>query len=256
MFKCARAWRWHAMVAVGAITGASNGNPFFSLGRFDEDADLDIVACHQADNAVQVWATVSNRRVALITQFVVPGPVAAAVADLDDNGFGDLILLADGGLSVHVYLQLDNGLQLANIVALPFAADGIFLAAACGGPTQVFLGLSETENCSVISDPLADAGAVVLTDDWTCPEASAPSCDVKYDTSDEGECSTTPLGPGVQSCIDAAWCRSNDCHWAACILKESGEWSWVRWAAGNLACGMVTDVEIAACFPSEILPLP
>jgi hypothetical protein len=164
-------------------------------------------------------------------------------------------VLAEGGLEVHVFVQTDDGPELANVIGLPYPADGLFVYSLCDdGTEQVFLGMSDSQNCSVILDPLGDDTADVLTDEWEHECILGQYCDDKYETSDEGECSRTPLDPGIQACIDAAFCRASDCHWACCVLKQSGEWGWVRWVAGNLACGAVADAEIVMCLPQPLLP--
>ena len=81
----------------------------------------------------------------------------------------------------------------------------------------------------------------------------ARSCEAKYETSVEGECSTTPANPGITSCLEAADCRNGDCKWAACTLRQAGEYNWLRYQAAMLACGAVFDTEIVICLPKQIL---
>jgi RHS repeat-associated protein len=60
----------------------------------------------------------------------------------------------------------------------------------------------------------------------------------------EPECSETPLGPGIAYCLEAADCRAQKRHWAACMV------AWLPGGVGgHLAVGAIHALEMIACLP-------
>ena len=92
---------------------------------------------------------------------------------------------------------------------------------------------------------------LVVVDRYGEPDPEAAS----YPCNDytEPACNPSETVPGIQDCMRAAMCRSDKCHWAACIELNSGG-TWFGWIGANLACGAVTDLELTGCLRKFIVP--
>jgi len=65
----------------------------------------------------------------------------------------------------------------------------------------------------------------------------------------EPNCNPNVAGEGIQECMRAANCRFAKCAWACCVLYNDGQWGWLRYHAGGMACAAVHMLELAACIP-------
>lgn len=197
---------------------------------------------------------------ALANSFALAGAAGVALGDLDGDSQIDIIVGSAADQSIRVGCGDGAfGFVFGGPIVVGVDPHTVVVADICQNGSPVILVSNHGQtNARVILD--GDTTPVVLTVDEfanpaiVCTEQGSEPCN-NYT---EPDCDPTPAFPGIQECMRAAGCRSGKCHWAACIECHDGNgchwYERPRWVAENLACGAVTDAELAGCLV-EIVPL-
>jgi hypothetical protein len=200
-----------------------------------------IVAMFQPDiSALDLIRVGADNSLLRISRVGCP-PVSSLVA-VDSNGDGikEFAISLDGSSSIVVLSVDQSGFTGAQVVQTDEPSVGLItLNQMDGGPATL---------AAVGTSGIAYTITTVASGDVV----SGSRCDTTWEQC-SATCSCTPIAPGIQECLEAARCRSSNCHWAACILRESGEYGQIRTNLANIACGAVYAIEMATCFPLELV---
>ncbi|MCC5822946.1 MAG: VCBS repeat-containing protein [Phycisphaerales bacterium] len=231
-------------------------SPTYAIGELSAShPGKEVVVSDWSANTLRILS-ISGGNPVEIGSIATHRPRAASIEDIDGDGLNDLVILADNGNRLEVYLQSPQGnlvFTLENVINLPYRCDMVAMDAFCmSGFAQVLVRAESSDKIGVVLEPLLDDDLLTLSEefDLECPEALVDSCDSRYETSINGDCETTPADPGIYACMLAADCRLGDCKWAACVLRAAGEYSFLRFAAARLACAAVFDLEMVLCLGS------
>jgi len=212
-------------------------------------------------NRIRIFLAINNNDFVLAASHPMPQPVFVLAVDIDGDGALDLAASCVGDSSIHTLLNDGSGFfapsQTLHVGFLPkvltwldVCSDGlpeIAVADVSGTPKSLFN--NEVGSLS----PNAVALETMTWSDYS--DICGPPLPAGQGCGSEPSCSATPTGPGIQRCLVAACCRAKKCRWAACVIKDAGEWPAPGcYVAALLACNAVGAAESAGCI-FAILPL-
>ncbi len=210
------------------------------------DGSIIVTRYRPADQVLDMIRVGADDSVTLIGQVGCPAVSSMSVVDSDGDGAEEFAISMQDTSAIVLLTVLPGGLAGGQIIETdePVAALLSVGSVLGGSGTLVGVGLSGTAFVIETAQNAPPTGG---------PVNSGSACDTKYEQCGP-DCSCTPIGPGIQACIEATRCRTSNCHWAACINYESGDSGGIATVGAHLACASVYWAEVVGCLPSELLP--
>ncbi|MCC6659961.1 MAG: VCBS repeat-containing protein [Phycisphaerales bacterium] len=229
-----------------------------SIGKVNADSLWDVATIDVAAQQVLLRTAIDANSFAQAQAFVFSFPRDVELADLNADGFADMIV-TNGGTDSRAYLYINNGVGTEVFLsATQFATppDRIIVSDRCGDTyPEVFIFDASGNAIAAYSDWASGLQAVTINNNYGGPTCEPPAnfaTPPQVPCGDEPVCSTSPTDPGAQACVEASNCRAAKCKWAACVLYENGDYNWFQWAGAMLACGAVHDAEIVGCIRAVV----
>ncbi|MEW6198390.1 MAG: VCBS repeat-containing protein [Planctomycetota bacterium] len=247
--------RWHVpaaavltvlfLVCAVSDTGAQELADL-TTGDFNRDGLWDVVVTRFEQDRIDVYSAAGPDTFGAPVGYPVEGPVALAVLDIEGDSDSDVAVACASPHAVRIFCNSGSG-QFAQgqVVYLDYQPLTVVPSQSNAARCDLFVfdldfqlrhvlmndgyGLFVPVEPPVGPDPGAEPGI----DYWvTCGNEPPPP---------------NPNPDGVQECIEAAHARADRCTWAACVLRESGEIGFLRYAGAMMTCHFIHDLEATFC---------
>lgn len=219
-----------------------------SVGIFSELGLLGAAVADRVSGEIVVLTHDLDRQPLVLDRFHPADFTDLEAGDLDEDGLSEIVLFNQDIGALQVFQIVDSRATLVNVVQVPEGFNMFYIdqrEAWFGQPAILFASADQRTIAifDLLGSPWIDYNPLGIN------YYQKTDCQKKYETSYEGECSRSSTGPGIYACLEAAYCRQQDCYYLVCEGVDGGSISIPTGVAVMTACQFTAGLEAMLCAP-------